>query len=569
MGTRGLRVYRVHGIYYKTFLGWDAYPTGAGKEIVQEIPTDPEALKGMCYPPNTLSDANDACPVWIAEKIRHYEEEKAMWDLKADDNSNEDDGDLGWGVVDVKPTPFEPRGDLHLEWVYIVDLDDSRFTITSSSGWSRHFKLGNLPHHLFDDDLSEGEVLTTPVELECLYTDTTAMASYDAIQLARFAKHASLLSRIDTPQGYPPVVTSEDLDSWKPLTQLLLAKFLERYLACFKDLAGPESAVIFDSTGLDTNTAPVYLYKRLAYGIINLCDSPKRIKFRKGLCDYIAPSKHHQSQPTWECPQRNVYWIGEVLVILEPRIHVLEFLHAAIGKALDLLGRPKAGTSETRRAVIFSIQALVIVTVNYRGLDEPEITYSQNLPVITPSDCNWYRCFGGLYEEPTAGIGALMDVFARERETYSLPAGLPFEICTEIYNLSNLATRESLAVSCRAFRAIQTIHPRIGQWDLLHAWNHGNVGFVASEGPGLTHSVVSVEECQSRRTGFRVGLFRGAQHIDLNLPWVAVVKLQNEGYDGCRCCAGLPIRGAKPAMLGRVIRMEQYEEERQAAGYHF
>lgn len=492
-----------------------------------------------------------------------------MWDLKADDNSDDDDGDLGWGVVDLKPTPIEPRGDIHLEWVYIVDLDDSRFTITSNSGWSRQFKLENLPHHLFEDRLSEEEALTTPVSLESLYTDTTGMASYNAIQLARFVKHAPRLSRIDRPQGYPPVITTEDLDSWKPLTQLLLAKFLERYLACFKDLAGPEGAVIFDNTGLDKNTARVYRYKQLAYGIINLCDSPRRIKFRKGLCDYIGPDKNYQPKPTWGCPHKNVFWIGEILVILEPRIKVLEFLHAAIGNALDLLGRAQGGTTETRRAVIFSIQTLVIVTVNYRGLDELDITYSQNLPVITPSDCDWYRCFGGLYEEPTAGLGALMDVFARAREAYSLPAGLPFEICTEIYNLSNLATRESLAVSCRAFRAIQTIHPRIDKWELFHAWNHGNVGFVASEGPGLTHSVVSVEECQYLRPGFRVGLFRGAQHVDLRLPWVAVIKQRNEGYEGCRCCAGLPILSAKPAMLGRVIRMEQYEEERQAAVSHF
>lgn len=46
MGTRGLRVYRARRIYYSTYLPYDAYPTGAGKEIVEEIPIDPAALKG-------------------------------------------------------------------------------------------------------------------------------------------------------------------------------------------------------------------------------------------------------------------------------------------------------------------------------------------------------------------------------------------------------------------------------------------------------------------------------------------------------------------------------------------
>lgn len=46
MGTRGLRVYRVHGIYYRIFVYCDAYPHGLGKDMVNEIPSDPEAFKG-------------------------------------------------------------------------------------------------------------------------------------------------------------------------------------------------------------------------------------------------------------------------------------------------------------------------------------------------------------------------------------------------------------------------------------------------------------------------------------------------------------------------------------------
>lgn len=199
------------------------------------------------------------------------------------------------------------------------------------------------------------------------------------------------------------------------------------------------------------------------------------MKFRKGVCRYSAPQKHDPlGRPTWECPRKDIFWIGEVLVILEPRIAVEEFLHAAIGKAIDLIGYPRDRNTGTRKAVIFSIQAVVIVSVNKGGLGEPDITYSENLPVITPSDCSWCRFFGGLHDAPTAGLAAIMGVFARNRELYSLPARLPLEICTELYNLCNLAPRESLAVSCRAFRAIERAHPHIGQWDLLRSWNHGN-----------------------------------------------------------------------------------------------
>lgn len=46
MGTRGLRVYRVRRIYYPIFVCYGAYPSGLGKDIVNEIPSDPEAFKG-------------------------------------------------------------------------------------------------------------------------------------------------------------------------------------------------------------------------------------------------------------------------------------------------------------------------------------------------------------------------------------------------------------------------------------------------------------------------------------------------------------------------------------------
>lgn len=47
MGTRGLRVYRVRGIYYRIFVNSDAYPRGLGKAMLNEIPSDPDDLKGL------------------------------------------------------------------------------------------------------------------------------------------------------------------------------------------------------------------------------------------------------------------------------------------------------------------------------------------------------------------------------------------------------------------------------------------------------------------------------------------------------------------------------------------
>lgn len=72
---------------------------------------------------------------------------------------------------------------------------------------------------------------------------------------------------------------------------------------------------------------------------------------------------------------------------------------------------------------------------------------------------------------------------------------------------------------------------------------------------------MSLEECSFRRTGFCVGLFNGGQHINLDLPWLVVVKQQSEGVEGCRCCGGLLILGAEPP-TGRPMNIDRYMEER-------
>lgn len=46
MGTGGLRVFRVRRVYYCIHIPCDAYPSGAGRKLLREIPQDPDELKG-------------------------------------------------------------------------------------------------------------------------------------------------------------------------------------------------------------------------------------------------------------------------------------------------------------------------------------------------------------------------------------------------------------------------------------------------------------------------------------------------------------------------------------------
>lgn len=486
---------------------------------------------------------------WKAEKIKHFESEAEK--TEPEPKSNDDDDSSPWGTINPKPTYDEPHGDLHLEWVYIVDLDNDSFIIRNGSGCRREFKLQNLPCSVFEHD-DKQQPFIMPVAIKHLYT--ASALDYNSGDLARFTAFAPHKMTVEVPEE-SHFKAGDVLDPWKPLSQLFLEQFLERYITFFKELNTSEKYTILASTGLDSKSYEVYQFKQLAYGILNLCDAAGRIKFRKRR--FLNQPHGAARHPTWEPPDKNILWMGDVLVILEARIAIEEFLHAAIGKAIDLIRRSRVRTDGIHgKAVIFSIQALVIVDIRYsdNNTNGPVITYSDTLRVITPSECEWYRCFGGMRAEPTPGLAALIDIFARQSESYSLPARLPAEICTQIFNLCDLATRKSMAESCRAFRALVNAYPHIDSWDLLHTWNHGNVGFVARRGPGLAKSVVSLEPCKYGDTGFQMGFFRGGHTIELDLPGMEVVKQQKqEGYKGCACCVGLPIITEAPAMMGRYI----------------
>lgn len=511
---------------------------------------------------------------WIARQIEYFGQEEQIFcgtqsDFRA--GSSFESGGYGdephrWGPYDRQPCRKEPVGSVHIQWIYIVDLDNKCFAVRTGSGSSREFKLENPPRHLFEPDVSN-ELLKTHISLRYLYGPAPAIG-HNPVDLARFAEFA--------PRQYTVDVVEEShfdagaiLDSWKPLSQLLLQNFLERYIKTIKRLANARNLAVLASTGLDRMTTAAYRFKQLAYAILNLCDPVGRIKFRpKRIYPLSLP-------PMWSCQDKAVFWMGDVLVILEPRIAVEEFLHAAIGKAIDLVRRSRVRIGGIHGiAVIFSIQALVIVNIRYPdgGAGKPDLTFSQTLSVITPSECSWTRCFAGLRASPTDGLAALIDVFAKQNVSYHLPAGLPVEIYTQIYKLSNLATRKSMAESCRAFRAIVNSYPRIGEWELLHTWNHGNVGFVARKNLGLTKSVVSLEECDYTQSGYQVGVFHGHNLIDLDLPCLEIVRRQEEGIKGCACCVGLPVLAEVPAWPSRVfsipahIEREREESEQLASG---
>lgn len=135
MGTRGYRVTRFRGRYYRFYNHWDSYPEGLGKDIAKTIPADPKAYQE-----------------WLAKRRQealewHNALERFLCKKKAEDldvitpkiqNVEIEDryatNIQPWGVgTDVLPNFTPAFNDLHIEWVYTIDLDNEVFTIDNGA----------------------------------------------------------------------------------------------------------------------------------------------------------------------------------------------------------------------------------------------------------------------------------------------------------------------------------------------------------------------------------------------------------------------------------------------------
>ena len=141
MGTRGLKVWRYRKRYYATYNHWDSYPKGLGKELVSDIPTDPEAYQQW------LEDKRKLVAEW-------HEKYEQFLTVVSDVKVSTDLPDELTG--EYHPTYFAPANDLYIEWVYTFDLDNETFTVNNGA----HFKLNKIPRQ---DDQWMGALADGPL----------------------------------------------------------------------------------------------------------------------------------------------------------------------------------------------------------------------------------------------------------------------------------------------------------------------------------------------------------------------------------------------------------------------
>jgi len=165
MGTRGFYGLRFRGRYYLWFNRWDSYPTGLGNQLIayltQHFDLDEfRRLLSRLRQPADERECRDMTRMWRAYMqcagVNVYDGDGCgTGDLLVDLGS----GALLWNLAinDGTAIPCE----IHLEWGYVVDLDDNAFHVYKGFGELKTSYPLELPLPTFTE---EDECTTEPGE---------------------------------------------------------------------------------------------------------------------------------------------------------------------------------------------------------------------------------------------------------------------------------------------------------------------------------------------------------------------------------------------------------------------
>lgn len=112
------------------------------------------------------------------------------------------------------------------------------------------------------------------------------------------------------------------------LRQHLIQKFAANY------------SLLFELVRADSQ-ANIFYFRLLMYGLLNICNDSAYIcleheMFPASYKALINSSHRGFVTPCWEIPAFSYYTLNSVIIVLEPRMRILEYLQAAIGKAIAM-----------------------------------------------------------------------------------------------------------------------------------------------------------------------------------------------------------------------------------------
>lgn len=469
-------------------------------------------------------------------RILYIAQQESRNNFTGQDSQEEESTDEElWGYVQM-PSRICPRIDLWIEWIYVIDLDQNVFRVINRNHCRdqercgiQYFRLDNIPRWLFEVSsvshynpklmMADNIMAASKVNVPSEYW------SHDPRDVA--VPNPELLGLYDnfSVQSVPvfSIPPAEHAPTWRSLQLQLLGQFVEHFLASFHDISRPR-------------TSSPFIFRQLAYAVLSFTRSTG-MKFRPSNPPHqtrVQPGniRNRSQTPSWEPPDADNYWLGDVLIVLDEYIRFrngqpIAMTKTTISKAVKL-----AGTVNDAVAVIFSVHFIVVVNI-HQTPQGPEVSHSTALPLWGfDSEINAFNtaCINSLKKVmyATPGIVALLDLFSSRPPVpprsarVSQPWNLPNEICQQILRYADPTTQCALERSCGLFRDMATEYPRIGEWTLLKC--SGDRRFVAFRSSTQSRYLVELGALAEHPLDgvFEVGLWGDDAKFQPNMPLLTV-----------------------------------------------
>ena len=399
MGTRGYKIIRFRGRYYRFYNHLDSYPDGYGTSLVNEIPNDPEEYqKWLAQQRAKASKWDFALENFLHVKRLNAEESN---DQELDDQHYEIPSEVSegerihWsynvgGNVDELPLPsYRPIfNDLFIEWVYVVDLDREIFSVDHGA----HLKMANIPRFGWIDALAKtanGRRLLLPDLLpDNAITSLVVGSNPPDVELVRLYEELNI--DIVTPKGingFHPTQRHEPLFHARifQIFQRAHKQVLAHLLLGWKPDDFPFREIAFTILCLASGRQNVSLVETVrlanddAHGCANLMNNTTH-DLDPEFVAHMGVGSHLNDYPAGSAPKSSTYWFEGILVHLVSRLDKPGVIPETVARVVQY-----ARASFPRQpvdAVLISIAHIVLVRVFSSG----KVQHTKPLPLFVFRD---------------------------------------------------------------------------------------------------------------------------------------------------------------------------------------
>ena len=392
MGTRGYRIIRFRGRYYRFYNHFNSYPEVFGSQIVNDIPTDPkEYQKWLAKQRAKASEWASALENFLHVKRLVAKDTKGQ---NFDDQLSETASEVSEGALlhwtydvggDVQELPLPSyMNDTFIEWVYVIDLDREIFSVDHGA----HFPLGNIPRHGWINALDRnynGHWLVLPDLLpDNAVTSLVVRPDLPDVKLIRLYEELDI--KIVTPDGingFHPTQRHETLSCARifQIFQRTQERVLAHFLLGWKPDDFPFREIAFTIVCLASGRQNVSLVadSRLAddgaHGCANLMSSTDQEEESEFVA-HMGVGAHLNDNAAGSAPQSSMYWFEGVLVHLVARLDQPDAIPQSVTRVAQ---RAREDCPwQPVDAVLISIAHIILVRV----FPDSKVQHTKPLPLF-------------------------------------------------------------------------------------------------------------------------------------------------------------------------------------------